>query len=183
MPKRVKVTISDWSDILETYGRDAAAQVRENLQLLQSTFELMKALAEGKYVDAGVSAVSGTKAVVSTSKASPAVRTGVKVTSFMASTMQLSAGFRVLIAAGEGSRLATPGGILAFAGATLVVKTGLALGMAGDDAARAKCVGAIMEVAGNVVITALTWETGVGALLGLAAIGASAYSAYQECRK
>lgn len=183
MPKRVRVTISDWSDILEIYGQSAAAQVRKNLQLLQSTFEIMKALSEGKYVDAGVGAVSGTKALVFTSKASSSVRTGVKVTSFMASTMQLSAGFRVLIAAEKGSRLATPGGVLAFAGATLVMKTGLALGMAGDDAARAKCVGAIMEVAGNVVITALTWETGVGALLGLAAIGASAYSAYQECRK
>lgn len=85
--------------------------------------------------------------------------------------------------AAQGSKLASPVGILAVVGATMVQKTGLTLSLAGDNQERAKCIGALMEVAGNVGVTALTWETGIGAALGVMSIAASSVSAFQECSK
>jgi hypothetical protein len=184
MTKRVRVTIDDWSKVLSTYGGDAARQVAKNPKLLQCSFEVLKDISERHTSDAVARLFSGAGTKVSsTPTTGSSLRTGAKITSFMTSELQMSAGFRFLAIAAEGSSLATPGGAMAFVGATLVVKTGIALGLAGDDQARARCVGALMEVGGNVGVTAVTWESGVGAILGLVAIGVSGYSAYLECRK
>jgi hypothetical protein len=182
MADQTVVKLSDWANTLKRYGGESGAYVAKNPKLLAATFDVSKSTAEGNLADAAADGTGLADEISSRIKISKEVKTAVKATSFVVSEVKLSMGLRVLAGAAEGSRLASPAGALSLLGATFITKTGLALGLAGGDQEKAKCIGALMEVAGNVGVTALTWETGIGAALGVAAIAASSANAYQECK-
>lgn len=182
MSDQTVVNRSDWVDALNMYGGESGKFVAQNPKLLASTFDLMKSIAEHKLADGiadGVGLAAGISEKVVTSKN---VKHAASATSFVFSQAKLTMSLNVLSDAVKGTRLASPSGVLILVGATVVSKTGLALSLAGDDQEKAKCVAALMEVAGNTAITAVTFETGIGAVLGIAAITASSYNAYLECR-
>lgn len=167
MAKAVNVTVSDVSRALNAYGGEFGRQAARNPQILAHTFEILRELAERKFAGAAADVMSNADSV------SPS--TYAKSASFTVSTLQLSQGLTAL------SSFDSPGAALSYLGGTFVAKTGLAMQFVGDDKNRAACAGAIMTLAGNVVVTTLTFETGIGAVLGLAAIAASAYSAGVQC--
>lgn len=185
MPATTTIDYDDWIAALGKFGGDSASSVAKNPKLAQATFDLLKSVAEGSPLDATADAISLGNEASAKSQLGKKTKDVIKATSFVVSEAKLSMSLRVLGIAAEGgkyARVASVGGASALIGATVVTKVGLAIGLAGDDQERAKCIGAIMEVAGNVGVTALTWETGAGAILGVIAITASTVSAYNECK-
>lgn len=176
------VTLSDWSEALTCYGGESAAYVADNPKLLSATFDFLKSVSERHWSDAVADGVGVAGAAAEKVEMSKNARFAVQSTTFVVSEAKLTMSLRVLAAVGEGSHLASPAAAVSLIGATLVTKAGQAMGLAGSDNERSKCVGALMEVAGNVGVTAVTFETGVGAVLGVVSIGASALNAYMECR-
>lgn len=173
MPVQV-LTLEEWKATLRSKGGEYANFVLQNPQLLALTFDVMKEIAEKHYMDAGATAIGGAGDLAGKTKLSSGVKLGVRSTSFVVSQAKLSLGLRVVNGL-------SPGKAAAVIGATLVVKTGVILNLAGEEDKRTACVGALMEVGGNAAITAVTWETGVGAFIGLASIAASSLNAYNAC--
>jgi len=183
MDKQTFISENDWSMALKKYGGPCAEDVVKNPKLFQATVDVLKSVTSGSVFDTVADTVALGDEVTSKTHLDPVVKQTVRVVSFSAQEAKLTMSLTVLGVAAEGSRLATVGGAVSLIGATVITKTGLVLQLAGDDHAKAKCAGAIMEVAGNVGATALTWETGVGAVLGVASIAASSLNAYYACKQ
>ena len=167
-------TEADVRTALLTKGGENAKKVANNPKLLGTLTGILKGVVEKDAAATIASGVSLADQQYASSGASRNTKMAVKGTSFVVSQTQLSWGMNAV------TKL-SPGRAIAFVGATTVTKPALLLGMAGDEHERLQCAGAIMELAGSAGLTAATGWTGVGAVLGVASIAASAVNAYDAC--
>lgn len=174
MPNKT-VTEKDWKQALKQNGGKYSRTVAENPKLTSMTFDIIREIGEKHYGDASATALLGAGELAGKAIRSDRAKLAIKSTSFVVSQFKASMALRVV------SNL-SPGKALVTIGATTVFKTGLILDMAGEDHKKMACTGAIMEVGSNAAITAVTSETGVGLVLGIAATAASALEAYRACK-
>jgi hypothetical protein len=100
---------------------------------------------------------------------------GYKVTAFSVNELSLS------LKMGKALTM-TPGRATALIFVVLGQKAMVVAGIASESQAN-ECRVAIGKLAADVAVTALTWETGVGAVLGVAGAALDAGVAFQSCRK
>lgn len=178
----VLITKQHWKEALTKHGKEAAAYVAKDPASLAITFDMIKEVIERNYPEAAASLLGVMDAKSSNYALSPQVKTGLKVTATLVSVEKLTMGLRALNDVERYRKLSSPAGVVTLVGASTVAKMGILLNLAGEDEKKAKCIGALMEVGGNVGVTVVTFESGIGAVMGVASIALSSVNAYNECK-
>lgn len=168
-------TLATLQQALIVHAEDQGRLVSRNPKLLKATFDILKAMADGRPIAATAAIAGGASAAAKASSAAVAVKDAAKYTSFTLST------FKATTDLVNVAKLSGPLAIVTYIGASSVQKTALLVSLAGGDSERAACIGAILELAASTTTSALLASTGVGAWLAFASLSASAWNAHLAC--